>query len=51
MYEGEDLDDTVGVVPKEASQGQPARAESISVSQSSTVPIPEPKEQPKQPAA
>ena len=49
MYqEEESLDDPVGVVPKEASEVQPPKSESISITQPSTIPIPEAKEQPKQ---
>ncbi|KAF2437752.1 MRP-L47-domain-containing protein [Karstenula rhodostoma CBS 690.94] len=55
MYQEDDnLSDPNGVIPKEASEGQPPQAETISVSQPSTVPIPEAapsKELPKQPNA
>jgi large subunit ribosomal protein L47 len=55
MYQEDDnLNDPVGVVPKEASEGQPPQSETISVSHPLTVPLPEAapsKEQPKQPNA
>lgn len=53
FQEDENLSDPAGVVPKEASEGQPPRPESISV-QPASVSIPEAapsKEQPKQPKA